>query len=139
MAGQRSTEVVPGMADAIAERMQEFRLGPSDLARLAGVTPVGLMPLRKGYRRNYQNKLKWGVSNALRWPPDAIDRMLAGELPPFDENPGPSTPAAAVEVEELGVAALSGAIDGDPLTPEELAIATDLIRSIRARRRAEGV
>jgi hypothetical protein len=137
MADEPSLEVVPGMAEAIATRMRELRIRPGRLAELSGLTPAGVMAFRKGYRRNYRDHAKWGMARALQWPADAIDRLLDGEMPPFDDGPEPGTPAA-IDVEELGLAALAGELDGDPLTQEELAIATDLIRSIRRQRGGGG-
>lgn len=69
------------MAEAIATRMVELGLSPGMFATAANVTPAGLAPVRKGYRRQYQTKLKVGVARALRWENDAVDRLLAGEHP----------------------------------------------------------
>lgn len=88
---ERSTEIVPGMAEAIDARRRERRLSPSEFAAKAGVTPQGLIAVRRGYRRNYQEKLKLGVANALDWPDDVVDRLLAGEteFPTIDRDAGP--------------------------------------------------
>lgn len=124
MAEERSTEVVPGMAEAIEARLQELRLRPGRFAELAGVTLQGLVPIRRGYRRNYQDKVKFGVASALQWPPDAIDRLMDGQAP----DPRPPAPADAMSPdEEFGFAAL----DGKPLTDEEKRAAIAVVRAIR--------
>ena len=94
MAGK--DEVAPGMAEAIEARMAELGMGPTAVARAAGVTTQALVPVRRGYRRAYQIKLKHGVARALKWPADAIDRLLAGEDPStFDDRP-PAPPGGNV-------------------------------------------
>lgn len=81
------SDVVPGMAEAIERRMIERGLSPSQFAAAAGVTYQGLLPLRRGERKRYQTKLKLGAARALGWPADAVDRLLAGEVPgEVDEN-----------------------------------------------------
>ena len=72
---------VPGMAEAIERRRVERGLTVSEFARAAGVTPQGLVPLRKGVRRNYRERLKIGVCAALGWTPDSVDLLLK-EHPP---------------------------------------------------------
>jgi transcriptional regulator with XRE-family HTH domain len=76
-----SEDVVPGMAEAIEERRLERGLTLKAFANTAGVTPQGLVPLRKGYRRNYREKLKIGVCTALGWTADSIDLLLNGQPP----------------------------------------------------------
>ena len=46
----------------------------------------GIAPVRHGYLRDYQASTKLAIARALEWPPDAIDRLLAGE-PVNDEPP----------------------------------------------------
>lgn len=72
---------MPGMAQAIEERRLERGLTLTAFANAAGVTPQGLVPLRKGYRRNYREKLKIGVCTALGWTADSIDLLLNGQPP----------------------------------------------------------
>lgn len=85
-------EVVPGLGEAIEARRLELGLSPGQFAERADLTAQGLAPIRKGYRRNYQTKLKVGVARALGWPMDAVDRLLAGEDPAgFDTIPDVST------------------------------------------------
>lgn len=72
-------EVVPGMAEAVEARRKELGLSPVELARQAGVSMAGLGPIRKGYRRAYQERLTRPVCRALRWTDDSIDRLLRGE------------------------------------------------------------
>jgi DNA-binding XRE family transcriptional regulator len=75
------------MAEAIEARAMELGLTPGTFAESAGVTRQGLAPIRRGYRRQYQAKLKLGVARALAWPPDAIDRLMAGDDPATFERP----------------------------------------------------
>lgn len=74
-------DTVPGLSEAIERRRLERGLTLKEFAAAAGVTPQGLAPLRKGYRRNYREKLKIGVCTALGWTADSVDRLLKG-LPP---------------------------------------------------------
>jgi hypothetical protein len=82
-------DVVPGMAEAIEQRRIEVGLDKvGDFARAVGVTPEGLRPVRQGVRKHYHDKVKFGIARALRWPPDALDRLLAGEDPAgFEAHP----------------------------------------------------
>src|SRR4051794_7135236 len=74
-------QIVPGLKEAIEARMAELGLTPTKFARAAGLTLPGLAPIRRGARRNYQDKLKLGVCRALHWTPDSVDRLLRGEPP----------------------------------------------------------
>lgn len=48
----------------------------------------GLAAVRRGYRREYQAKVRYGVAKALQWEPDALDRLMRGEDPtPFATTP----------------------------------------------------
>lgn len=129
MAEPRSIEVVPGMADAIEKRRKDLGMSPGEFAAAAGLTAPGLAPVRKGYRRAYQDKVKLGVARALEWPVDAVDRLLAGER--VEPDP-PTTPggAALPPDEEFGFAAL----DGEKLTDEEKRAAIAVVRALRAGR-----
>jgi transcriptional regulator with XRE-family HTH domain len=72
---------VPGMGEAIETRRKSLRLQPGQFAKAAGLTPQGVDPVRKGFRRNYSEKTLIGVAIALRWPLDWYDRLIAGEDP----------------------------------------------------------
>lgn len=74
-----SEEVVPGMAEAIEGRREQLHLSPGDFAHSAGLTAQGLAPVRRGYRRQYQAKVRNGVARALRWPTDWYSRLIDGE------------------------------------------------------------
>jgi transcriptional regulator with XRE-family HTH domain len=76
-----STEVVTGMGEAVEARRKELGLTITEFVRRAGLTDAGVMPVRKGYRRNYQDRVKLGVARALDWPNDALDRLMCGEDP----------------------------------------------------------
>jgi hypothetical protein len=122
-----SEEVVPGMAEAIEARRMELGLSPGELAARAGVTPEGLMPLRKGFRRSYRDKLKIGVARALGWTTNSIDLLLGGQEPRptwGGDEPPPAAPAAAA-AEQMQIAALAG-----QMTPEQLARVEAYMRGI---------
>ena len=99
-------EVVPGLAEAIEARRIERRLTPGAFAKEAGLSAPGLAPLRKGYRRNYSDKVKLGVCHALAWSSDSIDRLMRGEPPVvtvnltdqwgFDSFPDPPDPGYTI-------------------------------------------
>ena len=72
---------VPGMKEAIDARRAQRHLSPGQFAVAAGLTEQGLAPVRRGARRNYQDKVRRGVAVALAWPLDWYDRILAGENP----------------------------------------------------------
>ena len=74
-------EVVPALAESIETRRKQLGLAPGDLINATGVTGPGLAPLRRGERRAYQERLTMAVCRALRWTPDSIDLLLAGEEP----------------------------------------------------------
>jgi hypothetical protein len=76
-----STELVTGMGEAVEARRVELGLTITEFVRRTGLTDAGVMPVRKGYRRNYQDRVKLGVARALEWPNDALDRLMAGEDP----------------------------------------------------------
>lgn len=116
------TDIVPGMAEAIARRMRELGLRPGSFALAAGVTAQGLTPVRRGYRRDYQDKVRYGVAAALRWEPDALERLMRGEppipLPDDDPNPPVVTAADLRRLEDKMdqvLAAMSGnRLEGEP-------------------------
>jgi transcriptional regulator with XRE-family HTH domain len=87
------------MADAIESRRRERRLSPSAFAIAAGVTPQGLAPVRRGERRNYQEKILTGVAAALWWPLDWYERLKAGESDLPTVRPA-KEPEAALSIEE---------------------------------------
>lgn len=95
------------MAEAIEQRRVELHLSPGRFARESGLTPAGLLPIRRGYRRNYADDTKTGVARALHWPWDAIDRLMAGESPDT---------FAPVPAE---VPTLEAAIDADPVLNDD--------------------
>jgi DNA-binding XRE family transcriptional regulator len=81
------TEVVPGMAEAIEARRVEMKIGKGELAKAAGVTAQGIAPLRKGYRRRYQERLTRPFCEALGWTPDSIERLMSGLDPIVTREP----------------------------------------------------
>lgn len=67
------------MAEAIEARRLARGLSPGQFARDAGLTAQGLVPVRRGYRREYHDKVRVGVARALHWPLDWYDRIRDGE------------------------------------------------------------
>lgn len=76
------------MADAIEARRLARQLSPGAFARAAGLTTQGLVPVRRGLRRDYHDKVRTGVARALGWPLDWYDRLQAGDTDlPDTEHP----------------------------------------------------
>ena len=67
------------MMTAIEDRRMELRLTVGEMVARSGITAQGWIPVRRGQIRNYQDKVKLAVAQALDWPDDAIDRLLKGE------------------------------------------------------------
>lgn len=74
-------EVVELLRDRIEERRRQLGLDPQAFVEATGLTRGGLDPLRKGYRKQYQERLTIPVCRVLGWTPDSIDRLLRGEEP----------------------------------------------------------
>lgn len=132
-------EVVPALRDAVEQRRKALGLGPGALAEAAGVTNEGLMPLRKGYRKQYQERLTAGVCRALGWTTDSIDRILAGDQPVLaDQQAGGRVEVLEEQISSLlvEVARLARVVRQQG---EQLAALTDAVTaqaSERASRRA---
>lgn len=99
-------EVVPGLAAAIEARMTELRIDATALAERSGLSLQVLKQVRSGYRKEYQNRLKWPLCDALGWTPDSIDRLLRGEpaqiaTPQMDEATADVVEALTVSVVEI--------------------------------------
>lgn len=100
-------EIVPGMADAIAARMTQLHLSPTDLSIATGVTAQGLIHLRRGERRAYQDRLKFPVCRILKWTPDSIDRLMRGEPPVPTDAGAPTDVTTRLSVLEERVARMA--------------------------------
>jgi transcriptional regulator with XRE-family HTH domain len=72
---------VEGMAGTIEARRLALGLTVQDLIEQTGLTRPGLAPLLRGERRRYQERLTLPICRALKWTPDSIERLLAGEQP----------------------------------------------------------
>lgn len=72
-------ESVPGMADAIDARMRSLHLSPTDLERRSGLSSPQCLDVRAGKRKGYAMKTRRGIAQALRWPIDWYDRLVAGD------------------------------------------------------------
>ncbi len=81
-------EVVGNLAEHMAARMAELGIDSvSELAKLAGVSREGLVPMVRGVRKQYQRRLTRPVCDALGWSHDSIERLLAGEPPVVAHTP----------------------------------------------------
>src|SRR4051794_28464518 len=58
-------------------------------ADACGLTPQGLLPLRRGEIRAYQDRLTGPVCRTLGWSLDSIERMMAGD-DPLEAEPAPA-------------------------------------------------
>lgn len=79
------------MAEAIEKRRKQLGLSPGDFAELTGLTRQGLIPVRAGHRREYQEKTLQGVAAALRWRWDWYERLEKGQQP-VEERRLPADP-----------------------------------------------
>jgi hypothetical protein len=113
-------EIVPGLGEAIEARRKQLYNGPLAFAQAAGVTLAGLTPLRRGYRRAYQERLTTPVCRALGWTTDSIDRLLRGEPP--------------VELEPAAEQAITRPSPADD-SPEVLALVAEVKGSVAAIQR----
>lgn len=87
---------VPGMAEAIEARRLDRQLSPTAFAKAAGLTTQGLVPVRRGLRRDYHDKVRTGVARALAWPLDWYDRIQAGDTD-LPDTEHPDRPASEAE------------------------------------------
>lgn len=87
--------ISPALRDAIAARMKELALSPSDLIELTGRTGPGLAPLHRGEIRKYQVRLTRPVCDALGWTPDSINRILDGKKPQLADRRHRGGPAGS--------------------------------------------
>lgn len=72
-------ETVPGMAEAVAARMNKLGLSPTELERASGLSNPQCLDVREGRRKRYMHKTRLGIARAFRWPLDWYDRLLDGE------------------------------------------------------------
>ncbi len=89
-------EIVGNLAEHMAARMAELGIDSvSELAKLAGVSREGLVPMVRGVRKQYQRRLTRPVCDALGWSHDSIERLLAGDPPVIAS--APATPLLDVD------------------------------------------
>lgn len=100
MARRRNWKAV---GDCVRTRRVELRLRQEDAAEVAGISIATWRLLEGGVREGYRNSTKVAVAQALRWPQDAIDRLLAG-----------ASPGALTQEAEATEAKLAG---GTPFNP----------------------
>ena len=91
---------VPGMTAAVEARRQELGLTPDAFAAATGLTRTGASNVRRGERRDYQDKTITGVAVALRWKRDWYERLLRGDQPE-PEDAGGMDPDIRAELDEI--------------------------------------
>ena len=69
-------DTVPGMAEAVAARMDELAISPGEFAQEAELSRTALAKVRAGERRRYTVKTIRGVAGALDWPGDWYQRLV---------------------------------------------------------------
>lgn len=72
-------KISPALRDAVAARMDDLEMSPTDFESATGLSGTALLNLRRGEIRRYQKRLTGPVCRALFWTPDSIDRLLRGE------------------------------------------------------------
>ena len=92
-------EIHEPLAAAIAARMDELGLSPTDLVAATGLTYQGLLHVRRGEIRRYQNRTTVPLTEALGWSPRSVKLILAGGEPELIDPPPPvSSPDADADV-----------------------------------------
>ena len=105
------TNVVPGMAEAIAKRAAECGMTPTKFAQAAGLTGAGLDPVRRGIRKQYAPKTRIGVARALGWPHNWYELLLEGvDASTFPETDHPATTAQRLEAIERAMERLTALV-----------------------------
>lgn len=91
-------EVVVALADHIETRRRQLYRNIKEFVAATGLTSQGLVPIRAGERRNYSEATIRGVTAALRWTPDSVDRILRGGEPVelVEDDAPPMLPAAEI-------------------------------------------
>lgn len=78
--------------DAVAKRREELRFSRAKLAKLAGISAEGMRLIEMG-TSTPRPDTSAAIARALNWPPDALDRLAAGEDPasfePVEPTPEP--------------------------------------------------
>lgn len=74
-------EVNERLRELVEARRKELGLTPTKLAEATGLTTQGLMPIRRGEVKRYQERLTGPLCAALGWTADSVDRILAGGDP----------------------------------------------------------
>ena len=97
--GAVDIEIHEPLATAIAARMDELGLSPTDLVRQTGLTYQGISNVRRGEIRQYQKRTTTPLAAALYWTPGSIEAILAGGEPELIDPPPPvSSPEADADV-----------------------------------------
>lgn len=88
-------EELPALAEAFEKRRLELGLTIQDIADRSGLTRQGIMPLRQGKLRHYNDRTIFGIRDAFGWRDDwyaaVIDGATADELLADGQAP-PSPP-----------------------------------------------
>lgn len=105
------------VGQAIEARMKQLRLHKAELQRRARISDKTLNGYLRGAPIVREDK-QWALCAALKWSPDSIDRILAGQLP------AEAVPVAAYEQDiAITTAGRSGATleDLEAIDPEAAA------------------
>lgn len=139
-----------GIGQLILDRYEALGMTQADTARAANISDTTLREIERGDIRRRRAKTLHDLSAALRWPPNALARLLAGELPEdIGLQLGADTASANGHVppwEQLlagqreirdAIADLAHRFDrrpDDDLTPGERAEVLATIEQLKARR-----
>lgn len=67
------------VGEAVTARAKAKAYSQADLVRASGVSDATVRPVMRGEAKNYRPDRLAKISQALGWPPDGIERLLAGE------------------------------------------------------------
>ena len=109
------------VAEAIRDRRLTLRRTQQEMSEAAGVSLATWRLLETAGRERYQGLTLRGVTSALGWTPDAIDRLLAGDAAPAELTADPSGPDPLADLTAGDDVPVGFARRWRDLTPEERA------------------
>lgn len=106
----------PLIAELARERRTELRLTQLQVAIAAHTSESTIRAIERAGRTTYQPSTLRGISEALRWTPDSIDRILAGKDPiaAQDDEEGDDDRLARLERRVAELERERSADDDDP-------------------------
>ncbi|WP_370327396.1 helix-turn-helix domain-containing protein [Euzebya sp.] len=75
------------LADLIMRRLHELGLSQSALAREAGISADTVRKVLRGEGQSFRRLTLSSLSQALGWPPDALERLFDGHDNPWADRP----------------------------------------------------